>query len=161
MNHPPVRHTRVNFSFDRTLFPGLPSCPFHSSTHITRTGRREYDQLKGTVVANFFWRSCDSFLREGVGFSLITEGVVVSTAFSAFVHESMLELGIETRKDYQGKGYAFAVCCHLIDYCIKNDFKPVWSCRLGNIASVRLAEKLGFKPSKFIPYFRLIGVPLL
>jgi RimJ/RimL family protein N-acetyltransferase len=69
--------------------------------------------------------------------------------------DNMLELGMETVPKFRGKGFAQHTCSQLIDYCLDNDYEPIWACRLENIGSVRLAEKLGFKSTIQIPYYRL------
>jgi len=51
------------------------------------------------------------------------------SAYSAYIHDNYLELGIETVEEYRGKGLAQYVCSALIDYCLQNNFEPVWSCR--------------------------------
>lgn len=33
----------------------------------------------------------------------------------------------------------------MIEYCLENGFKPIWGCRKDNLASLRLAQKLGFE----------------
>jgi hypothetical protein len=153
-------HERLNFGFERSKFlEGRTSIVRALNTEtIVRTGSNEYDKFVGSVVPDYFWRSKDAFLDKGVGFSLITEGVVASTVFSAFIHGKQVELGIETNDKYQGRGYAYAVCCRLIDYCLELGYEPVWSCRMGNTGSVKLAMKLGFYPTKTIPYFRIKGL---
>ena len=153
------KETRVNFEFDHSAYLASNARDQRELTFgkIVRTGVHEYNGLKGSVVANHFWRDREVFLKDGIGFSLVDDGNVASTAFSAFIHSGQLELGIETAENYRGKGCAFHVCCQLIDYCLDHNLKPVWSCRFGNTGSVKLAQKLKFKPSKYIPYYRLKG----
>jgi len=64
-------------------------------------------------------------------------------------------LGIETIPVFRRKGFAQLTCSALIDYCIENNYEPVWACKLENISSCKLAEKLGFETCKRIPYYRL------
>jgi GNAT superfamily N-acetyltransferase len=149
------RHTRVNFQFKRALFSSSREALLEPGVSIVRIGKGEYDGITGSVIPRYFWSGRDAFLRAGVGFSIVDGGVAASTAFSAFIHDKQLELGIETRPEFQGKGYAFAVCRRLISCCLEMGYEPVWSCRLENVGSVKLAEKLGFKPSFFLPYFRI------
>lgn len=152
------KHARVNYKFDRSKFLKRQNCNRNSSTFtIVRTGGKEFDELRGSVIPSDYWSDRDSFLNEGIGFSLIAQGVAVSTAFSAFVHDQMLELGVETQRDYQGRGFAFEVCCHLVKYCLEKKYEPAWSCRIGNRGSARLAEKIGFSAIDVIPYYRLKG----
>lgn len=58
---------------------------------------------------------------------------------------------------HRGKGYAVSVCSALIDYCLDHDLEPVLACRLENEGSYYLAQKLGFRPSVTLPYYRLLA----
>jgi len=80
---------------------------------------------------------------------------LVSTAFSAFVHGHLLELGIETLAGFYGRGFAQFTCSALIDYCLENNLEPVWACRLENTGSYKLAQKLGFEVEHLLPYYQL------
>ena len=82
------------------------------------------------------------------------ENDLATTAFSSFITNSQLELGMKTLPTYRRKGYAQYVCSTLIDYCAKNDYELIWVCRLENIGSYMLAMKLGFEPSLTLPYFK-------
>ncbi len=84
---------------------------------------------------------------------MLENGQLASTAYSAFIHSNQLELGIETINGFQKKGLAAICCTALIDYCINKGFEPVWSCKLENTASFRLAEKLGFEVAASRPYY--------
>ncbi len=46
-------------------------------------------------------------------------------------------------------------CSTLIEYCLENSYEPVWACRLENVGSYKLAEKLGFEMYGEVPYYRL------
>jgi RimJ/RimL family protein N-acetyltransferase len=107
------------------------------------------------VVPKYFWKDAEHFYKSGKGFSLIYENRVASTAYSSFIHDNLLELGIETIESYRGKGFAVLTCSSLIDYCLNNNYEPVWACRLENVGSYNLAQKLGFEPTLYIPFYRL------
>jgi RimJ/RimL family protein N-acetyltransferase len=109
------------------------------------------------VVPKYFWNGVDDFLRNGAGFSLYADGVLASTAYSSYVLDDKLELGIETVEGFRRRGYAYHVCAALIDYCLAEGYEPVWSCRLENVGSYNLAQRLGFVPTLELPYYRLSG----
>lgn len=71
------------------------------------------------------------------------------------MHDNQLEFGIETVDGFRGKGFAFHTASSLIDYCLENNYEPVWACRLENTGSYKLAEKLGFEPTVTLPYYKL------
>jgi len=148
-------NTRVNFKFNKDEYLKLKPKSESSGISIVRTDRQIFRDMKGSVIPFYFWESEDDFLENGIGFSLLYNGNLASTAYSAFIQGDQFEIGIETVEAYRGKGFAEQVCASIIDYCIENNYEPIWACRLENIGSYKLAQKLGFIPSLEIPYYRL------
>jgi GNAT superfamily N-acetyltransferase len=148
-------NTRVNFKFNPDKYNRFRQTLTGKNYEIVRTDEKMYAAMAGNVVPCHFWDNADEFIKNGVGFSLFYEGKLATTAFSAYIFEGVLELGMETFPEYRGKGLAQLVCSALIDYCIGHNYEPVWSCRLENIASYNLAQKLGFEPTITLPYYRL------
>ncbi|AET68105.1 hypothetical protein Desor_2551 [Desulfosporosinus orientis DSM 765] len=150
-----VRNTRVNFIFDFNKYKELNKPLNKPEYEILRTTKEIFRNFHGNVIPKYFWNDEDHFQESGIGYSLICDGEVASTAFSSFIINNQLEIGIETREKYRGKGFALCVCSALINYCLENSLVPIWACRLGNISSYQLAQRLGFVPSQFIPYYQL------
>lgn len=61
-----------------------------------------------------------------------------------YMSDEVQEIGINTLPDYRGKGYATIACQSSINEMLKNGKVPQWSTSTTNIASQKLAEKLGF-----------------
>ncbi|OKP95460.1 GNAT family N-acetyltransferase [Paenibacillus sp. P46E] len=150
-----LRNTRVNFSLDREAYFAARARFFKQDAALVRTGKEQYAALTGSVVPKYFWRDEEHFLAEGVGFSIMEGDEAASTAFASCSAAGQLEIGIETAEAFRGRGYAFTVSSALIDYCLDHQLEPVWACRLENQGSYRLAQKLGFRPSLTLPYYRL------
>jgi GNAT superfamily N-acetyltransferase len=148
-------NTRINFKFNYRKFTDKRQKLYNPDCKILRTTGKFFEDMKGSVVPAYFWKNADQFVEKGIGFSLLYNGRLASTAYSAFILDKKLELGIETIEEFRGSGFAFYTCSALIDYCIENDYEPVWACKLENTASLRLAQKLGFEPCAEIPYYRL------
>lgn len=148
-------NTRINFKFNVDKYLDFKQRNVNKDFKIVRTDKEIFGKMKGSVVPMHFWNNAVQFYNDGVGFSLIYENKVASTAYSAFLHDDKLELGIETIEEFRGKGFAQYTCSALIDFCLENNFEPVWACRLENTGSRKLAQKLGFEPVKWIPYYRL------
>lgn len=148
-------NTRVNFRFNRDKYLNFRKTNLAPDIRIVRTDKRIFRDMKGSVVPFYFWDSEDDFLKNGVGFSLFYKDKLASTAYSSYIHDNKFELGIETVEAFRGKGFAEYTCSALIDYCIENNYEPIWACRLENIGSYKLAQKIGFIPSAEIPYYRL------
>jgi GNAT superfamily N-acetyltransferase len=148
-------NARVNFRFNREKYLDFRNKINLTDYQIIRTDRKLFREMRGIVVPMYFWNNEVDFSLKGVGFSLFYNNQLASTAFSAYVIENKLELGIETIPEFRKKGFAQIVCAAIIDYCIENNLEPVWSCRLENKASYYLAQRIGFEPVLEIPYYRL------
>jgi len=148
-------NTRINFNFSHQKFKANRNELNEADCIIVRTTVKSFEDMRGTVVPDHFWKNAAQFVKNGIGYSLFYKGKLATTAYSAFILNKQLELGIETMEEFRGRGYAYHTCCRLIDYCIENGYKPVWACKLENTSSFRLAQKLGFEPCAEIPYYRL------
>jgi hypothetical protein len=148
-------NTRINFKFNREKYILNKKMILPQTCTIVQTDKKIYKEMIGSVIPSFFWDSADDFINNGIGFSLLCNKKLAATAYSAFIHDNKLELGIETIPEFRGKGFAQLACSALIDYCIVKDYEPIWACRLENIGSYKLAEKLGFEVYSEIPYYRL------
>ena len=151
-----VELTRVNFKFNMKKFQEYLSEAGPLPESVVPTTSDMFESLHGHVVPRYFWRDAAQFAREGKAFSIIADGMPVSTAFSAFTAPGILEIGIETAEGYRGNGYAEQVCRALIEHCLENELEPVWSCRLENTGSFNMARKLGFEPTVYVPFYRLV-----
>lgn len=147
-------NTRVNFRFHEDKYRRFREDLLHRAD-VVRMNEPMFSAMKGSVIPSRFWNSAEEFMENAVGYSLLVDGKVACTAFSAFLFPKALELGMETLPEYRGKGYALLTCARLIDYCLENHREPIWACRLENSASYQLAQRLGFEPEITLPYYRL------
>lgn len=145
-------NTRVNFK----LFPeDTKGWHLPEGVEVVRTDANLYTEMSGSVVASEFYTDADDFVKNGVGFSVLENGKLASAAFAAFIIGKDLEIGIETIPAFRGKGYAKYCCSALIAWCLDNGYEPIWACRKANLTSYYLAQKVGFRVSWEIPYYRL------
>ena len=150
-----VEFTRVNFAFDPEKYHQAVGKREKPGYEIVPTTAEMYGEIQGSVIPRDFWEDGSQFIQAGGGYTLIYDGEAASTAFTAYRIGDQLEIGIETMEKYRGRGFAFWVCAALIDYCIENTLTPDWSCRLENTGSYILAQRLGFVPTLYLPYYRL------
>lgn len=148
-------NTRVNFKFNKTKFLANRKSITHPDIRILPTNEELFREMRGSVIPANFWNNEADFLKNGLAYSLFYQNQLASMAFSSFWFGKQFELGIETIAEFRGKGYAELVCAALIDYCLANDYEPIWACRLENTGSYQLALKLGFEVYKTVPYYRL------
>jgi GNAT superfamily N-acetyltransferase len=149
-----IRWERVNFEF-RNL-PGGDNVEVDRGYRLSQIDPRSYDLISGSVIPANFWKDKETFLSSGIGFILTEDENMVSASFSSFFEGNELELGVETSEPYQGKGFGRFVCAELINYCLRNDLEPVWSCNRMNIGSYCLARSLGFEETLCLPYYELV-----
>ncbi|MCY7815236.1 GNAT family N-acetyltransferase [Bacillus haynesii] len=107
--------------------------------------------------ADEYWGGTGRFLKNGFGFKVLHEGVIASECVSIFCSERFAEVDIATHPDYRGRGFAVRCASAFIAHAIENRLKPRWDCDRQNDASLRLAEKLGFRPVK--TYSLFVGKP--
>lgn len=148
-------NTRVNFKFNHTKYINRKQKDIVPNVRITQTDEQIFRDMKGNVIPLNFWDSAEDFIKNGIGFSLFFDNKLASTAYSACIQNNKIEIGIETIEEFKGKGFAVDTCSKLIEYCLNKGYEPVWSCRLENIGSYKLAQKLGFEPTLELPFYRL------
>ncbi len=88
------------------------------------------------------FRSCEDFLRRGVGAAVLKDGVLVSGASSYAVYDGGFEIEIDTMPDYRQRGLATVCGARLILEALKRGLYPSWDAF--DLRSVALAEKLGY-----------------
>ncbi|MCL2702640.1 MAG: GNAT family N-acetyltransferase [Defluviitaleaceae bacterium] len=150
-----VRYSRLNFAFDREEYKKNNHEINLNDYSIIPTTADMFNSIDGSVVPKAFWRDERLFSQYCAGFTAMVNGKPAATAFTSYLHDGCLEIGIETAEGHRGKGLARAVCMALINYSLANNLEPVWSCRLENAASVNLAKKLGFRESLRLPYYHV------
>lgn len=147
--------TRVNFKYNDNN-QTLNSEPSYTIKPITTA---IWDQIAGSVIPKYFWKSKEEFNANGIGYALMNGDDVVSIAFSSCKTNNELEIGVETAEAYRGMGYARQVCQKLLADCRKYNYTPLWACKKENTGSYRLAKSLGFEESLTLPYYELLHQP--
>ena len=147
---------RVNFEFDRAAFESMEEPRLPPGFRLERAGREVFRPWEGPVLPDSFWASPEDFERNGVAFAIF-EGVrPLCVAFSAWVLDGVLEIGIETHPEARKRGLASLACSALIRYSLSKGLEPVWSAHSGNKPSQVLAARLGFRETLQVPYYRLV-----
>lgn len=106
--------------------------------------RNIISEINGRITPRFSWNNEEDFLSKGNGYCIVANGEVAAWAFSAAVSDTEIDIGVETSEKYQHRGYAAIVSNAMIKNILQQNKKPVWACHYKNIASVKLAEKIGF-----------------
>jgi GNAT superfamily N-acetyltransferase len=91
-----------------------------------------------------FWGSTQALLTEGITAGAIVEGKVVATARLSSISERYADIAVDTLPDFRGQGLATAAASVVVRATQEMGRTPIWSTGEHNIASRRIAEKLGF-----------------
>ena len=130
--------TRVNFSFNCKKYEELKERLDYKNVKIEKMNQSQFMKFQGKVIPRLFWDRYEDFDRKGMAYTVLENDDIASIAYSAYVHENKLEIGIETA-------------------CIINDMEPIWACKLENTPSYRLASRLGFDEKARYSYYGLIN----
>jgi RimJ/RimL family protein N-acetyltransferase len=149
------RFVRANFKFDPALYASRRPRGSGCGVTLRPMTEAEFAMPDITVSPHMFWRDANQFLSHGGGWCLGDGDLVSAIGFTSFRIGARLELGVETRPQYRGKGHARLACAALIDQCLQSGLEPVWSCRKENAGSYQLAQSLGFVPTFEGAYYHL------
>lgn len=114
-------------------------------TEAVRITPEILSQIKGKITPAFSWDDTDAFLKKGVGYCVLRDGIPAAWAFSAAVSPQETDIGVETDERYRRQGLAYLAANAMIRYTISHGKKPVWACHAANKGSRKLAEALGFR----------------
>lgn len=85
----------------------------------------------------------EQFLRLGRGIVILKEGRIAAGASSYSRYREGIEIEVDTLPEHRRRHLATAACAALILRCLKEGLYPSWDAQ--NMASVHLAEKLGYE----------------
>ncbi|MCY4529489.1 MAG: GNAT family N-acetyltransferase [Chloroflexi bacterium] len=116
-SHPDVRLLTVD---DRALFDGVP------------------DDLKPGMRGDV-----EIVLREGFVAGAVVDDRLVSVAHTNAITERYADIGVFTHEDHRNRGYSTAAASVVAAAIQESGLTPVWSCGEDNLASLRVAAKVG------------------
>ena len=105
-----------------------------------------YDKCLLNPVTSDFVAAFDSkchYLSEGRGIVVVKDGEIVAGASSYSRYKGGIEIEVDTVERERKKHLATAACSALILMCLDEGLYPSWDAQ--NVASVHLAEKLGYE----------------
>jgi RimJ/RimL family protein N-acetyltransferase len=91
------------------------------------------------------WTSMTAFGRAGFGFCAHDHATIVCWCTAEYVSDGQCGIGIETAAAYRGRGFATLTASALARHCAERAIIPHWDSWSGNLPSVAVAEKLGFR----------------
>lgn len=85
-----------------------------------------------------------ALLEEGVVAGAIVDGALVTIAHTSALTTRHADIGVATLEGWRGRGFASAAAALVAGHVQATGRTPVWSTGEDNVASRRVAEKLGF-----------------
>ena len=101
----------------------------------------------------FNWNSVENFIKKGFGFCLLCGDEIVSWCISGDNVGKKCKLTIGTDEKYRNKGFASLIASIFLKDCLNNNLIPVWHCGTENLASIAVAEKIGFEKEQLYPVY--------
>ena len=144
---------RVFYTWRPGDAPDAPPVPEGFS--IGRIGPEHMGRFTGRIVPSFSWDCDESFLEKGFGFAAVRQGDICAAAFSAAVSPLEIDIGVQTREGYRGRGLAAALAKRMCLEISRRGKAPVWAHAAGNTGSMRTALKCGFVPCGTAKVIRL------
>ena len=86
----------------------------------------------------------DTMLREGIAAGAIVAGVLVAIAHTSAITDAYADIGVSTLQLWQGRGLATVAASIVAGRIQDSGRTPVWSAGEDNLASLRVARKVGF-----------------
>ena len=93
----------------------------------------------------FYAGSTESYLKHGLGYCLLKADEILAEAYASALGKTRAEIGAITQEAYRGRGYAPIASAFLIEDCRQRGYQAYWSCDADHTASIRVAQKLGFR----------------
>ena len=132
-------HSAVLADLHRRLPTGL---------ELRQIDRQLIEQCEWRSDMEFYCGSLDNFLVNGLGLCMMQGDEIIVEAYVSSFGDTHAEIGAVTRAPYRGHGYAPIACAYLIRACEQRGYHAYWSCDADNMASIRIARKLGFRQEK-------------
>ena len=150
-----VRAAAGKYLRPENLGPGVNSDKSEGTPFIAPDGSYllfNRDQVLGWIES--FWPSLEVFLERGFGYCVANRYAITSWCLSVFTAANRFELGVATGEGYRRQGHASLATAACLEHCLLNDLVPEWHCWEDNLASVKLAEKVGFEQRLSYPAYR-------
>ena len=101
------------------------------------------------------YKDYETYRTTGLGVVVLKDKLPVSGASSYSSYRGGIEIQVDTKKEYRRQGLAEAACTKLMLECLKRGWYPSWDAH--NMASVHLAEKLGYHFDREYTVFEIHG----
>jgi GNAT superfamily N-acetyltransferase len=122
--------------------------------------------IDAELLARCEWRelvesahgSPEAFLEHAFGLCLMRGDEIVAEAYAPFIGNGVAEVGVVTAETHRGQGLGSIAVAFLGEALADRGLAMYWSCDADNLASIRVANKVGFGAPR--PFQLLLYRPL-
>lgn len=104
-----------------------------------------------------FWTSVEDFTNNGLGYAAIDGTEVIGLCYTSSRANDRFAIGVETALQSRGQGIGTHLASLVARELLDHGFIPYWDCTSDNVASKKLALRLGFQ---LVHRYECIGFPL-
>ena len=119
------------------------------------------DLLKANLKSVFidrYWNDDDDFFENAMPFgAFVNSQTLVGMCYTAGIGMNTVEFDIFVDKEKQRQKLGEALAQKFIRCCQSHRLSPSWDCYTNNMASLRLAEKVGFKETVTYVFYNIAG----
>ncbi|MGD6857535.1 GNAT family N-acetyltransferase [Bacillus infantis] len=116
---------------------------------LDRESAGEYPEFRMEYFSTY-WGSIEHFLRSGFGIRVLMGEQAAGECVSIFRSNDFAEMDIHIAESARGKGLGAMLAAKFIKTALEKNLQPRWDCSAANLASMKLAEKLGFfEPAEY------------
>jgi GNAT superfamily N-acetyltransferase len=141
--------------WDRVVLelPGKPHFSLPRDLLVRRLDPTDSAHLEGlgpeTAWIGKTWGGPSGLAASGYAWGAFAEGQLVSVACPFFIGERYEDLGVVTEPEYRGLGLSTACAGAVCLDVLGRGRQPSWTTSPDNLASLRVAEKLGFSIQRY------------
>ena len=118
----------------------------HEAARLLTPEDLELVEAAAVEVRGSGWDSTQEMLEEGVVAGAVVKGDLVAIAFTHARSARHADVAVNTLRKWRGRGFATAAASLVAQRLQEAGQVPVWSGGEDNLASLRVAQKLGFTP---------------
>jgi len=131
-----------------------------SVRRLTSADTHYLDRLSEEVIwVGKTWGGPSGLAASGTAWGAFAEGRLVSVACTFCVGDRYEDIGIATEPEFRGLGFGAACAGAVCQDIQARGRRPSWSTSTDNTASIRVAEKLGFKLQR-LDHLYVVGIPI-
>jgi RimJ/RimL family protein N-acetyltransferase len=93
------------------------------------------------------YRTYEELFERGAAAAAIVEDRIVALALSGAANPAFADVGVHTLEPYRRRGLSSAAVCLVAQELQRRGLTPIWSTGHTNLASQRVAQKVGFRPA--------------